>query len=102
METGESRGEIGKKPTVVTFSANKGGAGKTRMAILTANCLGAAGKRVAVIDMDFNNSATFYYATDRERILQKHIADALFSEENNLINYLTPTEHAGVSLIASS
>jgi hypothetical protein len=48
-------------PLVTAFSANKGGAGKTRQAILTANCLGAAGKKVLVIDMDFNNSATFYY-----------------------------------------
>jgi chromosome partitioning protein len=93
-----------RKPTVITLSANKGGVGKTRIAMLTANCLGAAGNKVVVIDMDFNNSATFYYLPDsgREIAGKKNIADALSREDNNLKEFTIPTEHANVDIIASS
>jgi chromosome partitioning protein len=91
-------------PIVAAFSANKGGVGKTRQALLAANCLGAAGKRVLVIDMDFNNSATFYYLPDdkAESAKEKNIADALAKESNLLSDYTLPTGHRGVDLIASS
>jgi chromosome partitioning protein len=91
-------------PLVTAFSANKGGVGKTRQALLTANCLGAAGKRVLVIDMDFNNSATFYYLPDERAGAagEKNIADALTKESNLLPDYILPTNHRGVDLIASS
>jgi chromosome partitioning protein len=77
---------------VAAFSANKGGVGKTRQALLAANCLEAAGKRVLVVDMDFNNSATFYYLPDEKAGTtgEKDIADTL------------STNHRGVGLIASS
>jgi chromosome partitioning protein len=91
-------------PRVAAFSANKGGVGKTRQALLTANCLGTAGKRVLVIDMDFNNSATFYYLPDEKAGAagEKNIADALAKEDNRLSEYTLPTGHRGVDLIASS
>jgi cellulose biosynthesis protein BcsQ len=41
-----------------------GGTGKTKHAIQTANCLGAAGHPVLFIDMDFNDSATKFYITN--------------------------------------
>jgi chromosome partitioning protein len=91
-------------PIVTAFSANKGGVGKTRQALLTANCLGAAGKRVLVIDMDFNNSATFYYLPPDQSgaARDKNIADALARESNQLPDYILPTNHQGVDLLASS
>jgi chromosome partitioning protein len=91
-------------PMAAAFSANKGGVGKTRQTVLTANCLGAAGKRVLVIDMDFNNSATFYYLPDDQAgaAREKNIADALAKESNRLLDYILPTNHRGVDLIASS
>jgi chromosome partitioning protein len=78
--------------------------GKTRQAILTANCLGAAGKRALVIDMDFNNSATFYYlrAEQTETAKTRNIADALGRESNSLADYALPTSHPGVDILASS
>jgi cellulose biosynthesis protein BcsQ len=63
------------KPSVVSFAAVKGGVGKTRHAILTANCLGAMGKKVLLIDTDINNSSTYYY------IQREQIAEA--KESNN-------------------
>jgi chromosome partitioning protein len=96
-----------EKPAVIALSQNKGGVGKTRYAILLGNCLGAAGKRVLAIDMDFNNSATFYYLSDLDpeaerEIINKNIADALAKEENRLDDFSILTSHKGVSLIASS
>jgi chromosome partitioning protein len=91
-------------PWVITVSANKGGVGKTRTAILTANCLGASGKRVLVIDMDFNNSASFYYLSPEQADIArtKNIADGLSKETNKLADYTLPTSHPGVHLLASS
>jgi len=89
---------------VITLSANKGGVGKTRSVILLANCLGMAGLRVLVIDMDFNNSATFYYLSqDQQNLaLTKNIADGMTKETNNLADYILPTEHVYVDIIPSS
>jgi chromosome partitioning protein len=93
-----------KKPTVISFSNNKGGVGKTRLGILEANFLGAAGKEVCLFDMDFNNSATFYYLEESrvEAAKSKNIADALSHEDNLLGDFTLTTAHKGVSLIASS
>lgn len=103
--------ELGKKtserPKVIAYSANKGGVGKTRYALLSANCLGACGKKVLFIDMDFNNSSTFYYLVElsseaEKDIIGKNIADAMMKEENRLDDYSILTGHKGVSLISSS
>jgi chromosome partitioning protein len=93
-----------KIPRVISFVANKGGVGKTRMAILTANCLGAAGKRVLVLDLDFNNSATLYYLIDgqEETVGDKNTAAALSREENDIFDYALATVHPGVWYVASS
>jgi chromosome partitioning protein len=74
------------------------------MAILMANCLGAAGKRILVMDMDFNNSASFYYLSPEQmdRAQTKNIADGLSKETNRLADYTLPTDHPGVRLLASS
>jgi chromosome partitioning protein len=78
--------------------------GKTRTALLTANCLGSAGRRVLVIDMDFNNSATYYYLDEElfKQAAQRNIADALSRETNDLSDYTLPTLREGVDIIASS
>jgi chromosome partitioning protein len=99
METNEQ-----PEPRIIALSANKGGVGKTRMVILMANCLGTGGKRVLVADMDFNNSASFYYLSpDQADIAHtKNIADGLSRETNNLADYSLATNHPGVHLLASS
>jgi chromosome partitioning protein len=98
----EQNGQAG--PRIITVSANKGGVGKTRMVILTANCLGASGKRVLVLDMDFNNSASFYYLSPEQLDIARtrNIADGLSKETNKLTDYTLPTDHPGVHLLASS
>ena len=106
MENGPGKETVSeaKKPTVIAMAANKGGVGKTRETICEANCLGAAGYAVVVIDMDFNNSATFYYLPEEERktALRKNIADAMSREENSLHDFTIPTMHKNVDIIPSS
>jgi chromosome partitioning protein len=93
-----------EKTTVVSLSTIKGGAGKTHIAILLANCLAAAGKRVLVIDSDLNNSLSFHYLEKEtmEKTRKLNLAAALGDESNDLRDFAVPTVTPGVSLIASS
>ena len=63
---------------VVTYSSIKGGVGKSSIAAMTANCLAASGKKVLVIDMDVNNSMSFYYLDKKgaEQAKEKNIYDS--------------------------
>jgi chromosome partitioning protein len=100
--------KIAAKPVVAAFVANKGGVGKTRHTILLANYLGKAGKKVCVIDMDYNNSTGFYYLPktedDRyERLAEtKNIADALRQERLDMNDFVLPTIRPNVDIIAAS
>jgi chromosome partitioning protein len=93
-----------EKVTVIVFVNNKGGVGKSRHAILTANCLAAAGYCVLVIDMDFNNSSTYFYLLIEmmEKSRGRNIKAALSDEGNNLCDFTLPTIREGVDVIASS
>jgi chromosome partitioning protein len=93
-----------EKTTVVVFVNNKGGVGKTRHAILTANCLAASGYRVLVIDMDFNNSSTYYYLDESgmAQSMRRNIKAALSDEGNNLRDFALSTIRENVEIIASS
>jgi chromosome partitioning protein len=73
-----------KKMKTVAFSAIKGGVGKSSICILTANYLASTGARVLLIDLDIQNSLTFYYDLDSDEIENKNIAKALMSR--NLLN----------------
>jgi cellulose biosynthesis protein BcsQ len=56
------------------------------------------------MDMDFNNSASFYYLSPEQMDMArtKNIADGLSKETNRLADYTLPTDHPGVRLLASS
>jgi len=84
----------------ITFSSIKGGTGKTTTSILVANALASEGYRVLTIDMDLQNSLSFYYLDDAEAIEQKNIAFALHAgklEENIL-----QSNYKGIDIIPSS
>lgn len=88
----------------IVFSSIKGGSGKSSHVIMTANCLGRAGFKVLVIDMDLNNATSFYYATPewQKTISELNIASALSRADNDLNNFIITTEKWNVDLIASS
>lgn len=84
----------------ISFSSIKGGTGKSSNSIMMANFLAQAGKKVLCIDMDIQNSMTFYYADDPEKVEGHSIAEALHQgciEENIIL-----TSHKNISLIPSS
>lgn len=84
---------------VVTFSSLKGGTGKSTAAIIVSTAFKAAGKRVLAIDMDINNSLSFYFLEDGSETEKKNIAYALQSD--NLSDFVIHTGK-GVDIIPSS
>lgn len=74
----------------VTFSAIKGGVGKSSLSILTANYLMSAGYRVLVVDFDIQNSVSFYYLQDPEAADKRNLARAL--TDGDLRGNITQTE----------
>lgn len=93
-----------EKVKVIVFVNNKGGVGKTRYTIQTANCLAAAGYLVLVVDMDFNNSSTYFFLDEGtiEKSVKKNIKAALSDADSDLCDYTLPTIREGVDIIASS
>ena len=92
------------KTKTIAFVANKGGVGKTRQSILLANYLGKIGFKSCLIDMDFNNSSTGYYAQEQDAIIirKKNIATAMADPENNLADFALKSTHENVDFLASS
>ena len=84
----------------IAFSSIKGGTGKSSLAILTANYCAAAGSRVLVIDLDVQNSASFYYLAAPDDAERKNIAVAL--QSGDLAGNIIPSNTAGVDLLASA
>lgn len=89
---------------VITVSSIKGGVGKSSLVVLLSNNLAARGKRVLVIDMDLNNTASLFYTLGLENIVEiterKNIMLALAQEkaEGNIIH----SRVANVDVIPSS
>lgn len=83
----------------ITLSAIKGGVGKSSLLILLAEIYQQRGHRVLIIDMDIQNSTTFYYAPPEELIEQKNIAQALM--DNQLKNHIIHSKNQP-DLLASS
>lgn len=97
-----------KKPTVISFTSNKGGVGKSRLSILVSRCLAAAGNKVLVMDLDSStHSSTNFFIPQNEEALAKarrthNTAMAVFDEQNNLVDYSMPTEYENLYLISFS
>ncbi|MDC7234555.1 MAG: ParA family protein [Spirochaetales bacterium] len=85
----------------IVFPSIKGGSGKSSNSIMLSNFLGQAGMRVLCIDMDINNSMSFYYVSDAELMDTHSIADALHS--GDLSGNVIPTDQLdNIHIIPSS
>lgn len=84
----------------VVFSSIKGGTGKSSNAIMLSNYLAQAGKRILCIDMDIQNSMTFYYAEDPDVVEDYSIAEAL--HRGDLEGNIIQTIHGKIHLVPSS
>lgn len=90
---------------IITFSAMKGGVGKTTNAILVTNCLASRGYKVLFVDLDvFNNSGTTYYTTGLpgidDVVAKKNSFEAL--SKNTLKDYVIESKIQNVDLLANS
>ncbi|MGL4524118.1 MAG: ParA family protein [Spirochaetia bacterium] len=83
----------------ISFSAIKGGVGKSSLCILCANFLAAAGKRVLCIDLDLQNSLSFYFLNDPQIGDQHNMAKAFSCED--LSSQIIPIK-ANLDIIPSS
>jgi chromosome partitioning protein len=84
--------------TTITFSAIKGGVGKSSLAILTANFLASCGYKTLIIDADPQNSTTFYYLPDTKT--DKSLAAVL--QNGDIITNIIDTNIEGVDIIPSA
>lgn len=83
----------------IAFASIKGGTGKSSLSILTANLLASRGFKVLVIDMDVQNSTTFYYLDEAKDIDQRNIARAL--QTQHFAANVLPSNRLNIDLVGS-
>ena len=84
----------------IVFSSIKGGTGKSSNAILLANYLAQGKKKVLCIDMDIQNSMTFYYAENAKTVERYSIAEAL--HQGDIEVNIIETGNDRINLVPSS
>ena len=82
----------------ISFSSIKGGTGKTSLAILTGNLLAKAGYKILMVDLDIQNSLTFYYLDFLSE--DQNAARAL--QEDALPDNILPTTTDRIHILPSS
>jgi chromosome partitioning protein len=85
---------------ILAFCSIKGGTGKSSFCILLARWLSKAGYRVLLIDLDLQNSITFWSIADLSLADGKNIALAL--NGHDLTGNILRTRLEGVDILASS
>ncbi len=78
----------------------KGGVGKTTMAVNLSACLAAKGKKVCVVDIDPQGNATSGFGVDKTS-LEGTIYDVLVNERD-IKSVIIPTGYDGLDLIPAS
>lgn len=85
---------------VIVIANQKGGVGKTTTSVNLSACLGAAGKKVLVIDIDPQGNTTSGLGIDKDD-LEASVYDALINQEK-LENVIVETEYKNLSLCPSN
>ena len=92
---------MNKQATIITIGTQKGGAGKTTTAVHTAYALGETGKKVLLIDMDPQSSATWLTAKIPPNEIQRTVLN-LFKEEDTYFKHIIlPSRHNNLWLAPS-
>lgn len=89
------------KTTVISLVANKGGVGKTRTVILLSRFLAACSYKVCLIDLDDNNSTSYFFLTEKTapEAKSRNSAKLMQSEDSRLQDFTIPTEYENISII---
>ena len=82
----------------IAIANQKGGSGKTTTCVNLAAALGDQGRRILVLDLDPQHSATAWLGV---RNVDKGIF-SVFTDNGNLSDVCTPTDFAGVTLAPAS
>lgn len=85
---------------IIAYVSLKGGTGKSSLTILTANYAAKLGKKVLVIDLDLQNSTSFYYHP--EEINPTHNIAVALQLLLPIKDIIVPTIRENVHLAASS
>jgi chromosome partitioning protein len=85
---------------VISYVSIKGGTGKSSLTILTANKLAELGKRVLVIDLDVQNSTTFYFLDKPGQVERRNIARGL--QNLDLLGNLLESNKPNIRVLGSS
>lgn len=86
---------------VVAITNQKGGVGKTTTAVNLAAALGALGKKVLIIDLDAQRSASVWCGVRSEDYDTANLLDVIAGEAK-LDELVQKTPHAGVDLVPAS
>ena len=93
------------KTKCIAFANNKGGSGKTTSCANIGYCLWSMGKRVLLIDGDMQMNLSLSYF-DEDRVLDfatgGHNLYTAILKQDDLTDYIIPTEYEGIDLIPSS
>jgi chromosome partitioning protein len=84
---------------VVAFSSLKGGTGKSSLTVLCAKYCAAAGAKVLVIDLDFQNASSYHFSPDGSTFDAKNMA--LVFNTGKLPENIVPSNRSGIDLIAA-
>jgi cellulose biosynthesis protein BcsQ len=85
---------------VIAYVSLKGGTGKSSLTILTANYAAALGKKVLVIDLDLQNSTSFYYHPEDD--LDPRCSAAIALQFGSFTECIIKTSRTGIDLLPSS
>ncbi|MBR2444604.1 MAG: ParA family protein [Clostridia bacterium] len=86
---------------IISFANQKGGVGKTTSAINCASCLGALGKRVLLIDLDPQGSATSGVGLHKSA-LKYSSYDILVGKCDDIYKAIIKTEFKNLSVLPSN
>lgn len=85
---------------ILAFSSNKGGVGKSTLALLTANTAAAAGLRVLICDIDYQSNSTQYHIPDMKGVEEKNIYKVL--TQGNVLENIIPSYIEGIDIIPAT